>query len=111
MVAKFWVAVVAAGVMGALTLPTSPVHAQATPPAAQPTKPAAQPTKPAAQPAAKNPAASGKSTPHKSSKSCYDYAWQSQEMNDCLAKAGSSKSAPAKSTSTKKPSTKHKQQS
>jgi len=33
---------------------------------------------------------------------CYDYAWQSQEMNDCLAKQGSAQKPTSHKSSTKK---------
>jgi len=88
MVAKFWVAAMAAGVMGALALSAPSAHAQPTKPPAQP---AVTATKPEAKPTPK----------HKMSR--YDYAWQSKEMNDCLAKGQGKKPAPQKATSTKKP--------
>lgn len=40
-------------------------------------------------------------------RSCYDYAWQSQQMKDCVSKAGSMSKPMAKKTSAKKHMKKH----
>jgi len=95
MLAKFWVAALAAGVTGMLALPISSAHAQ-------PSKP---PAAPAAQTANKKTNTDPKPTPHHKM-SCYDYAWESQQMKDCLAKAGSKKPAGQKTSTTKKPANK-----
>ena len=121
MVAKFWVAALAAGVIGAVALSAPSSYAQTSQPAAKPaaTNPAAK--KPAAaKPAAAKPAAAQPATGDKPAAhhkmSCYDYAWQSQQMQDCLAKSSGKQPAAQKtSTTTKKPAgkakTKGKQQS
>ena len=75
MLAKFWGAALAAGVMGLLAVSAPAAQAQ-----------------PAAQPAAKKPMAEGKSTSHHKM-SCYDYAWDSEQMKDCLARQKASNSA------------------
>jgi hypothetical protein len=74
MFGKVWTAVVAATVVGLMTLPGLTGSAQGA-------------TKPAAKPMAM------KSTGHKMSHKmgCYDYAWQSAAMNDCLAKGSGMK--------------------
>jgi len=93
MFAKFWVAAVAAGVMGVLALSAPSAHAQ--------------PSKPPAQTTAKKTASGEKPMSHHKM-SCYDYAWESQQMKDCLAKSGGKKPAPQKTSTTKKPAGKTK---
>ena len=88
MFAKFWGAALAAGVMGMLAVSTPAAQAQ-----------------PAAQPAAKKPMAESKPTSHHGM-SCYDYAWDSQEMKNCLAKSPSKKPMAQKTSATKKPAAK-----
>ena len=88
MFAKFWGAAVAAGVMGMFVAAAPSAYAQ-----------------PSAQPTAKKPAAEVKSTSHHKM-SCYDYAWDSQQMKDCLAKSSSKKPMPQKTSATKKPAAK-----
>jgi hypothetical protein len=87
MLVKLWTVAVAAVVAGALALPAPAAYAQAS------TAPAAKPM------AMKKPMA--KKAAHKD---CYDYAWQSSAMSDCLAKGTSkaSDSKPMKKASKKK---------
>ena len=85
MFGKVWTVALAAAVVGLLTLPTPAAYAQGA------TKPAA--TKPAAKPM-------GHKMSHKMG--CYDYAWQSTAMNDCLAKGSSMKKPMMKKASTSK---------
>ena len=91
MFAKFWVAAMAAGVTGMLALSAPSAFAQ--------------PSKPPAQPAAKQTMSGGKSMSHHKM-SCYDYAWESQQMKDCLAKSGGKKPAAQSTSTTKKPAAK-----
>jgi hypothetical protein len=84
MLAKMWTVAVAAVVAGALALPAPAAYAQTS------AAPAAKPMK---MPMAH------KASHHKMS--CYDYAYQSQAMQDCLAK-GASASKPMMKKSTKK---------
>jgi len=88
MLAKVWTVAVAAVVAGALAMPVPAAYGQAS------TAPAAKPM------TTKKPMA--KKAAHK--KDCYDYAWQSAAMADCLAKGTSkaSTSAPMKKSSKKK---------
>jgi hypothetical protein len=85
MFGKVWTAVVAATVVGLLALPGLTGSAQGA-------------TKPAAKPMAM------KSTGHKMSHKmgCYDYAWQSAAMNDCLAKGSGMKKPMMKKASMSK---------
>ncbi len=91
MLAKMWTVAVAAVVAGVLALPAPAAYAQTT------TAPAAKPM------TMKKPMA------HKSSHkmSCYDYAYQSAAMQDCLAKGTSKTGAtkPMMKKSTKKKTT------
>lgn len=91
MFAKVWTVAVAAVVAGALVLPAPAAYAQAS------TAPAAKPM------AMKKPMA--KTSAHR--KNCYDYAWQSAAMADCLAKGTSkaSTSKPMKKATKKKVTT------
>ena len=75
MVAKMWTVAVAAVIAGALALPAA--HAQTS-----------------AAPATK-PAATAKPMAHKAhhKMDCYDYAYQSAAMADCLAKQGNKTSS------------------
>jgi hypothetical protein len=84
MLAKVWTVAVAAVVAGVLAMPAPAAHAAGS------TAPAAKPM------TMKKPMA------HKSSHKmgCYDYAWESQAMKDCLAK-GTSKPMMKKSTKKK----------
>ena len=95
MFGKFWVGVMAAAVTGLLALPAPSAHAQ--------------PAKPAANKPMSDMKMSGtKSMPHHKM-SCYDYAWESQQMKDCLAKKEGKKPMAHKASSKKpaaKPSTK-----
>ena len=86
MLAKVWTAAVAAVFAGALMLPVPAAYAQSAP--------AAKPM------AMKKPMA--KKSAHKMD--CYDYAWQSAAMADCLAKKGNK----ASKASTMKPMKKSK---
>ena len=72
MLAKVWTVAVAAVIAGALVMPAPAAYAQAS------TAPAAKPMH------MKKPMA--KKSAHKD---CYDYAWQSAAMSDCLAKGTS----------------------
>ena len=76
MFAKVWTVAAAAVVAGALVLPAPAAYAQTS-------------TAPAAKPMAKKHMA--KTSAHR--KDCYDYAWQSAAMSDCLAKGTSKASA------------------
>jgi hypothetical protein len=78
MLAKVWTVAVAAAIAGVLALPAPAAYAQATT------------TKPAAKPMAMSKPMTMKKSSHKMG--CYDYAWQSAAMNDCLAKGTSSTS-------------------
>jgi hypothetical protein len=80
MLAKVWTVAVAAVIAGALVLPAPAAYGQAS------TAPAAKPM------TMKKPMM--KKASHKMD--CYDYAWQSAAMSDCLAK-GSSKASTGKS--------------
>lgn len=84
MLAKVWTVAAAAVVAGALVLPAPAAYAQAS------TAPAAKPM------AMKKPMV--KKSAHND---CYNYAWQSAAMADCLAK-GTSKASTSKPKSTKK---------
>ena len=88
MLGKMWSVAVAAVVVGALALPAPAAYAQTS-------------TAPAAKPAATK-----KPMVHKSAHrmDCYDYAYQSQAMQDCLAKKGNKtgSSKPVKKVSKKK---------
>ncbi len=84
MLVKLWTVAVAAVIASALVLPAPAAYAQAS------TAPAAKPMhmkKPMAMKSAH--------------KDCYDYAWQSAAMSDCLAK-GTSKASTTKPKSKKK---------
>lgn len=83
MLAKVWTVAVAAVVAGALVLPAPAAYAQATAPAAKPMAT----MKPMVKKSAHN--------------DCYNYAWQSAAMADCLAK-GTSKASTSKPMKTKK---------
>jgi hypothetical protein len=80
MFGKVWTVVLAAAVVSLMALPGLTGSAQGA-------------TKPAAKPMA-----------HKMSHKmgCYDYAWQSAAMNDCLAKGSGMKKPTMKKTSMKK---------
>jgi hypothetical protein len=87
MLAKMWTVAVAAVVAGALALPAPAAYAQTA-------------AAPAAKPMTMN---MKKPMAHKASHhkmSCYDYAWDSQAMKDCLAK-GTSKPMTKKSSKKK----------
>ena len=88
MLVKLWTVAVAAAVAGALALPAPAAYAQAS-------------TAPAAKPMAMKKPMANKAA-HK--KDCYDLAWQSGAMADCLAKGTSkaSDSKPMKKASKKK---------
>lgn len=86
MFGKVWTVALAAAVVGVLTLPAPAAYA------AGATKPAA--TKPAMKPMAM------KKSHHKMG--CYDYAWESAAMKDCLAKGSGSMGKPMKKSSMKK---------
>ena len=88
MLAKVWTAAAAALVAGALVLPAPAAYAQGS------TAPAAKPL------TMKKPMA--KKTAHHNN--CYDYAWESAAMQDCLAK-GTSKASTSKPTKKKKVTT------
>jgi hypothetical protein len=87
MFGKFWVGVMAAAVTGLLALPAPSAHAQP------------------AKPAASKPMSDMKSM-HHHKMSCYDYAWESQQMKDCLAKKEGKKPMAKKASATKKPAAK-----
>ena len=89
MLTNVWTAAVAAVVAGVLALPAPAAYAQTSTAPANP--PAAAPANP---PAAK-PMTMKKPMAHKASHkmSCYDYAYQSAAMQDCLAKGGGKTSA------------------
>lgn len=91
MLAKVWTVAVAAVVAGVLAMPAPAAYAQAS------TAPAAKPM------TMKKPMA--RKSHHKMS--CYDYAYQSAAMQDCLAKGTSktSGSKPMMKKSTKKKTT------
>jgi len=82
MFAKIWTVVLAAAITGVLALPAPSAHAQAAKTA----------------PAKMKPMVMKKAAAHHHM-GCYDLAWQSQAMKDCLAK-GDMK--PMKKTSSKK---------
>jgi hypothetical protein len=79
MFGKIWMVILAAAITGVLALPASSAYAQAAKTAPAKMKPMAMHTAAAH---------------HRMG--CYDYAWQSQQMNDCLSKK------PMKKTSSKK---------
>ena len=85
MLAKIWTVAVAAVVAGLLALPSPAAYAQTSTAPANP---------PAAKPMAKN-MGMKKPMAHKASHkmNCYDYAWESAAMKDCLAKSGGKTSA------------------
>jgi len=78
MLAKVWTVAAAAVVAGVLAMPAPAAYAQTSP-------------APAAKPAPMAPMTMKKPTMHKSSHkmSCYDYAYQSAAMQNCLAKGTS----------------------
>lgn len=92
MLAKVWTVAVAAVIAGALVLPAPAAYAQAS-------------TAPAAKPMTMKKPMMAKKSSHKMG--CYDYAWQSAAMADCLAKGTSkaSTSKPMMKKSSKKKST------
>jgi hypothetical protein len=77
MLAKLWSVAAVGAIVGLLTMPASAATAQGQ-------------SKPAAA-----------KTHHKMS--CGDYAWQSQEMKDCMAKQGATKKPATKKVSKKSP--------
>jgi hypothetical protein len=91
MFGKFWVGVMAVAVTGLLAFSAPSSHAQ-------PAKPAAN------KPMSNMPMSDKKSMSHHKM-SCYDYAWESQQMKDCLAKMEGKKPM-AKKASAKKPAAK-----
>ncbi|HTZ78481.1 MAG TPA: hypothetical protein VMC10_11250 [Stellaceae bacterium] len=82
MFGKIWTVAMAAAITGVLALPAPSAYAQAAKPA----------------PAKAKPMAMHMAAHHRMS--CYDYAWQSQAMQDCLAKKDNMKSM--KKSSSKK---------
>ena len=87
MFGKFWVVVMAAAVTGLFVFVAPSSHAQP------------------AKPAANKPMSDTKSM-HHHQMSCYDYAWESQQMKDCLAKKEGKKPMAKKASATKKPAAK-----
>jgi hypothetical protein len=87
MLAKMWTVAVAAVVAGGLALPAPAAYAQTS------TAPAVKPM----------PMTMKKPMTHKASHkmSCYDYAWESAAMKDCLAKGSASKPMMKKSSKKK----------
>ena len=96
MFGKVGTTIVAAAVAGIFAFSAPAAFAQSSTTPAPTAQPAAKPapmkmTKKhtAAKPASTSTAAAKPASHHKMS--CYDYAWESKAMNDCLAKMGSSK--------------------
>jgi len=92
MVGKLWSLIAAAAVVGLLAAPAEAATKAKTTAA----KPAATKT------AAAKPADSSGAMHHHRAMGCYDYAWESQEMKNCLAKKAAAKPAGHK-RSAKKP--------
>jgi len=85
MLGKIWTVAMAAAITGVLALPAPSAHAQAAKTA----------------PAKMKPMTMHKAAAHHKM-NCYDYAWQSQAMQDCLAGKKSMKQPMHKSSSKKK---------